>query len=98
AATVLLHSAVSSFQSEFRTNVRTPSEQITRIASTQPGFHFALMAQNMTAAAAQSPTDGRYKKRSAMMLPIVMSAFDVGNRVGKKKKMPHEMSRWRFRK
>src|SRR5689334_3989836 len=38
-------------------------------------------------AAPTNPTSGRYKKRSAMMLPIVISRFDVGRNTTKKNRM-----------
>src|SRR5690242_14612435 len=48
--------------------------------------------RNAHATIAANPTDGRYKKRSPMMLPIRISRFEAGERVAKKNAMEKNTS------
>src|SRR6266853_3108962 len=48
--------------------------------------------RNAQTTSTANPTDGRYKKRSPMMLPIKIRRFEAGERVAKKKAMEKNTS------
>src|SRR5438105_15692190 len=90
ASTVLFANTSRYCQPELRTIVRTPSAKILTIGSTQRFLSFPPIAYRTTEAAAQNPIEGKYRKRSAMMLPMLITRFDVGSSITKKKITPHE--------
>ena len=71
-----------------------PSRQITTAGSANRSRVLPEIFKRMTARAAQNPIDGRYKNRSAMMLPIVRIKFEVGSIMA----IPQENSLSRFRR
>src|SRR5689334_2095794 len=88
---VLCHSETSSCQSALRAYARPPRVITITAGSAQravlPGrANFSLAAHSASAATAQNPIDGRYRKRSAMMLPIFRTRFDVGNIMPRRKR------------
>src|SRR4051812_32446074 len=62
-------------------------------ASTRDTIH-SIASTN----APTNPTSGRYKKRSAMMLPIVISRLDVGRNATKKNRMKNDAALLRFQR
>src|SRR5438477_13170129 len=92
--TVLCQSEISSCQSVLRAYARAPRAITTTAgnahrAALPERANFSLTAHNDSAATVQNPIDGRYRNRSAMMLPIFRRRFDVGAIMPKRKRPPH---------